>query len=404
MRPASRDLCHLCKGTQNLCGLGYCPLLAKLRVQKKLPEMRIKKEVFGPTPPGFFVGGHGYPEVYWGPTVSLNNEEAWKMDSPDKWYGLPFDKIVELRSSLVRSATRSRVNDFSSRYLDRAQDAILSVKTVDVEMKFKRELRAQLVFSSDVQPMGPSAPLDSFKVVDNPKVPWRVDQLVGERVKAVDAVKELWGSGESNYYLTKLLSAGVLGRNEHRKMVPTRWSLTAVMDMVAKHLMEKIRYYPEIGEYRIYSSEYLHNHYEILLMPGMWEYEDFEAWAPGSIWAGGSHDFRIVEEHEPFQGRTRYADKERGGYYAARLGICEGLDVIRRQARAIVFREIYEGYVVPVGVWQVLEGARHAMRGKPKKFSSRQEALDYLKTRLRIPIPNYFKESRILRQRRLTEF
>lgn len=366
--------------------------------------MKVKREVFGPTPPGFFVGDHGYPEVHWGPMVSLSNEQAWMLDSPDHWYGMPFDKIVELRSSLVRSSRRSAVNDFNQPLLTRAQDVILSVKSIDVEMKFSREPRAQVVFSSDLQPMGPSAPLESFTVVENPKVPWRVDQLVGERVRSVDAVKELWKSGESNYYLTKLLSAGVLGRDEKRRMVPTRWSITAMDDMLAKDMMKKIRGYPELNEYRVYSAEYLFNHFEILLMPGKWEYENFEAWAPGSIWAGGARNFQISEEHEPFEGRTRYADKERGGYYAARFGVCEGLDRIRRQARAIVFREIYEGYVVPVGVWEVRENARQAMRNQPKRFTTKEEAFAYLSTRLRIPITEYFKESRILRQARLSEF
>ena len=148
----------------------------------------------------------------------------------------------------------------------------------------------------------------------------------------------------------------------------------------------------------------MYNHFEILLMPGKWAFEQFEAWAPGSAWDEGKRTYNIEHEYEPFEGRTTYAEEEGGGYYAGRLGVVEALAKRERQARAIVFREIGREYNVPVGVWEVRQNARHAMSSVPKRFSTFSDALEHLSGRLKIPIAEYKCRSRILPQTRLVDF
>jgi len=290
--------------------------------------------------------------------------------------------------------------------LEKAQDAVLSVKPVDAEIVFAHKPHFNMDFSHFLQPMGSSAPLKDFTVCDNPVVPKQVDELIEEKVKASTAAGELYdnGRGHDVYYLTRLLSAGILGRQGSQKLVPTRWSITAVDDMIAKQMLEKVRQFPEISDYQVYSSEFLYNHFEILLMPGRWEFEQFEAWAAGSFWDLGKPIYNIEHEYEPFEGRTAYADQEGGGYYAGRLGVVEALARRGRQARAVIFREIGSEYNVPVGVWQVRQSVRHAMEQVPKRFSTLSDAREYLSTQLKIPITTYLKKSQIMSQQRLTDF
>lgn len=206
------------------------------------------------------------------------------------------------------------------------------------------------------------------------------------------------------YYLTGVLSCGALGANERKKMVPTRWSITAVDDILGKYLMSRIRTYPSVNDYLVYSNTYLENHFEILVAPGSWEFEQFEAWAPKTLWTMHSDEPVIAYEHEKHGGRWDYALNEGGGYYAGRFAVAEAMDNMHRQGRVIIFREIYEGYVVPVGVWEVRENARKAMQNPPKKFSSLKEALIDVSTRLRIPMKKYLEKSEILQQKRITDF
>jgi hypothetical protein len=393
------NLCAVCKGTKMLCGLERCPKLAKAMLQLEAAP-KIKESMSGPSPPNMFVGSFNYPQVSWGPMIALDSGIS---DSPADWYGFSYDEIIRNRSMVVIG--RKDEGIFSkSRMLEDTQEAAMSIRPVDMEAQFTRKPVYEMKFSSVMQPTGASAPLKELKVTDNTRIPKKVDELVDEGVKAVDAATELFTGGFDNYYITKLLTAGVLGRKDNRKLVPTRWGITATDDMLGKQMMEKIREFPQIEEFRVYSNEYLYNHFEVLLMPGGWEYEGFEAWSPSTIWGAGGGKFAVTEEYEPNWGRTTYADKQAGGYYAARFGVCEGLARMGRQARAIVFREIYEGYVLPVGVWEVRENARHALMNAPKKFGTLNDAIEHLKTRLRVPFGEYRKQSRILPQSRLTDF
>jgi hypothetical protein len=144
------------------------------------------------------------------------------------------------------------------------------------------------------------------------------------------------------------------------------------------------------------------NHFEILFIPGKWEFENFEAWAPGTLWTRGLSKPEIIEDYEPHYGKKDYSIQG-GGFYASRLGITEFLARKERQARVIVFREIYSGYQVPLGVWVVRENVRNALKNL-KKFSNLQEALEEISTRLKNPIQSYLKSSKVLTQKRLGEY
>ncbi|MBI5158701.1 hypothetical protein HY992_01135 [Candidatus Micrarchaeota archaeon] len=403
MHPEAR-MCLTCKGGRNLCGLGYCPLYEKMKIQAPISKS-VGEEVFGPCPPNLFVGRHGYPRVSWGPMVDVSETATTSCsnDDPKTWKNLSYSELISIRSNVVRSESTLDVNSTSKLLCD-AQEAVLSVKPVDVEVTFSRKPKMEVSFSPITQPMGPSGPLKSFRVCENPVIPKRVDEVVEERMLAVEAAGLLWNSGFDVYYLTKILSGGILGKEGQRKMVPTRWSITASDDIVAKQLMQEIREFEEVKEFMVFSNEYLHNRFEVLLMPGAWEYENFEAWAPKTLWTEGAKAFELVEEYEGFGGRTKYAEKEGGGYYAARIAACEALAKMKKQARVVVFREVYEGYVVPLGVWQVRENVRQAFEKPARKFATREEALKDIAGRLRLEMKEYAKQSVVLRQRKLSEF
>lgn len=392
-------ICVLCKGTKKLCGADFCPKLKKVYFEMDLSK-NIKESIFGPSPPNMFVGSYGWPQVNWGPMVSLEHID----DNPSQWYGKPYEEIIKQRSLLLTGRKKAHIMERKDKNLKEAQDAIMSIKTLDMEITFKRKPNFNLNFSSITQPMGGYAPLKDFKVVDNPKIPKKVDSIVGEKkMLAQDAIFELNDYGLNEYYLTKLLSGGLFGYTERKKLVPLRWSITAMDDILGKKIIEEIKYFNSISDYYVCSSEYLDNHYEVLLMPGNWEFENFESWAPGTLWSEDATNVFITEEYESFFGRKGYADKQVGGYYASRFGVCEGLKSINKQARVIVIREIYEGYQIPVGVWQVREGIKHAMQNK-KKFSTLNDALNYMNSKLRIPIKKYKAQSKILKQKRLFDF
>ena len=368
------------------------------------PSLNIKSAVdklgtsfFGPSS-SIFVGSYGYPDVLIGPMGSMNYSK--EQDDPKQWFGKGYYDIIKLRSSLLRSKNQQNVK-LSSRFIENNQELALAKRPTDIELDFKNKPSHKMTMSSYIQPMGPSVTVEKLKLTQNPKIGRKVDKIVSDDLNAGEAAFSLYNTGEDVYKITTILSSGALGID--KKLVPTRWSITASDDIIGKELIKKIKSCPLGEEYLVFGSSYMDNHFTILLIPGSWEFENFEAWSPGSNWSF-SDTVDIAVEYESYNSRTKYPKSEVGGYYASRLGIVEGLMKMKRQYKAVVFREIGSDYTIPLGVWVVRETARKAFDKEPKRFETRESALNYIKANVTIPFNEYQKRSTILQQKNMRDF
>ncbi|MFP3949625.1 MAG: hypothetical protein ACLFUZ_00825, partial [Candidatus Micrarchaeia archaeon] len=359
-------------------------------------DQDIKQDLFGPSNE-VFVSSANYPDVSWGPVVSLSDYRGAR-----ELYEQGYERVVEARAAMVKGKRFGGLRPHR-RSIRETAEAAISTRPVDLEVNFSRKPKYDMRFSSLVQPTGASAPMRKLRVCDNPKVPRKVDSILEEKMKARSAAIELYRKGMDNYYISSVLSVGKLGLEENRIMVPTRWSITATDDMLGKHIMQRVRDFKQLNKVWLFNHSSFSNHYEIMLIPGKWEFENFEAWCPNTLWNPRGSKARISKEYEAFRGRSKYAKSQAGAYYSVRLAVLEFLERIGRQARVVAFREVYEGYQVPVGVFQVRENARDAM-DNPERFSSVGEALGVAAGRLRIPVGDYLKKSSILGQKNLLEF
>lgn len=394
------NMCLMCKGGRALCGNTRCPLLSKVEAMPKVMSQMKSREFFGPST-SIFVGRVGYPNVNVGAVGALGHKEL--VDSPEELFGMEYNKVIELRSLTLRSKVSENVKS-KSKMVEDNQLLAMASKPTDIEMNFKKEPTYKFSFSDVSAPMGPSALLDKMKIIDNIKISRKVDYIVNDDLKSQDQCYSLYQVGIDIHKVMNILSSGALGTDENKKMVPTRWSITAFDDMIAKRLIDSIKDFPEINGFEVFESEYLGNHFVIILMPGKWEFENFEAWSPGSTWAQGAKEVQVVGEYEPFEGRKDYAELQAGGYYASRFSIVQHLYDAKRQARVIAIREISEKYVVPLGVWVVRSTVKNAFENSPVKFDSLKKALDYAGTRIGLPMNQYITQSKLLRQKRLFDF
>jgi len=340
------------------------------------------EDIAGASPPSVFVGRIGYPYVYAGPLVPPVHEDTSIYDLPEFWLGKTIDEIVGFRSMLIRGKHRVHVRQFeeAGKIIERTRELALAVNPVDVELLLKKKPRGFILLDDEVQPFGPSAPIKDL-LVGNARWDHQIEKGYRDTdLKAANAVREIYDKGVLVTKIQRAFSVGAFGLKQNRRLVPTRWSITAVDSILSKDLMEKVKTYPEINEYQIYESHYLDNIFEVLMIPSAWSYEAIEAWYPGTVWNPQGTNIVMFGDWEGHDGRTTYA--EIGGcYYAARLAVCERLVKDRRQATAIVLREARPGYIMPVGVWQVRENVRNAMRQKPYNFNTLDEALRFLASR-----------------------
>ncbi len=392
--------CLKCKG-RGFCGRSFCSILAKSEALFKVKQMDFKADFSG-TSPTPFIGHHGYPFLNVGIlSVPDKKEDVWEYDAPKYWadnnYEIP--QIIDFRSALLNSRFKAHAQD-KNKLLEVSQEVGMASAPVDVEVSLQDKPKFRLNTDAYTAPMGPNAGLKKAEITSNPKVHTKVDKVVSDiDLKANDALIYLYDNKFDENFLTRLLSVGILGIRKNRKLVPTRWGITATDDMIAKHLAEQVRQYKEIN-YQAYFGSYLGNYYLILLFPEKWSYELFETYLPQSSW-NVSDEINFTTDYEGYDGRKSYAENCAGGYYSVRLAILESLSELKRQGNVLVLRFITGEYAVPLGVWVTREAARKAMASKPIEFSDRELMLKYakalIKKKFNYDLDNLLKESIILK-------
>lgn len=389
-------LCIRCKG-KGLCGRPRCPILEKFRSLQSISPSISGDSVFGASPPALFVGSYGYPRVSAGPLIpSLAREdEALLLEDPSAWGNMQIEDIISMRSRMVRANTNLHIKDAQSKknpLLMKAQELALSRKPVDTEAWFFKVPKQELKFDAVLTPMGPSGLMKNFELAENPAVPKKVDYLVYDTdALAKDAVSELLKSDVSTEHITRLFSIGLLGKK--RKIVPTRWSITAVDDMAGKEISDRIIDFPWVSDIKLFSGTHFGNHFEILILPRAYSFELIEAWLPRTVWSGESS--WIGEDSEDHEGKKGYSPLA-GGYYASRLPVLEYLTEIKRQASVFVLREITPDYWAPLGVWVVREGVRKALQNPPDIFESLDSAISTLADRVKTPKIEWIQQAKLL--------
>ncbi|MBS7248250.1 MAG: Nre family DNA repair protein [Candidatus Jordarchaeales archaeon] len=405
-----REICVLCKGSRLLCGKPRCPILMKMQYLVPVKDSVLKQDISGSSPPSFFVGHFGYPRVFVGPMLPpVAGEDTIIFDRVEEWFGKSIEEILGYRSLLVRGMIKTDVKGKWERILLDAQEAAMSFKPVDMEVLLERKPRFRVEFDSHSQPMGPSAPLKNLKVVGELVVPRSVNRVVGDTdLKASEGVVQLYLEGMPVSYISRLFSAALLGVERDRRLVPTRWAITATDDIVSRKILSKVKTYSEIDQILVFKESYLDNHFVILMIPHAWSFEQLEAWYPGTAWLLKGRRPIVVGDYEGYRGRKDYASNVSGAYYAARLAVAEYLDRIKRQALVIVFREVRPGYIMPLGVWVIRETVRSALNREPRVFDEISEALKYVKENLKLEWDYWRTKSRLLelllKQRTIKEF
>lgn len=379
-------------GHRALCGVRPCPLLMRAKAMAKIDDAFTGTELTGASPPSVFIGETGYPKVLAGPLIPpVRVDEAPLMERPDLWLNHTIDEILALRFSLVRTKKYTAVDAAVNppRDLAETQTLALSDSALFSEASLLKKPSFTSVFSDRTLPIGPSAPLRDFRLEDNPKIPKSVDRITSDTdLKAGSGVMDLFEDGIRQEHITRLLSVGVLGQKKKRRLVPTKWSITAIDDIVGRRLHKQVLRFPSINDFLVSIDHALGNTVAILFFPSGWQFEAMESWL-------GGLNPTIINDYEFGKGRKDYAKYVVGAYYATRLPALEYLVSIRRQSGVIVFMEIDPQIWIPLGVWRFREIAKRALEKGVKKFQSMDEATAEIGKYLRNPLHRWLNKSKL---------
>lgn len=396
----------------------------KFKDIEQVPYLKVNKQFkqnFVGSSPAPFIGRYGYPHINIGFLSPQFVGEMTAYDSPRLWNqkNAAIGNIASMRYSLVNSRTKGNVTDARSQFgkcnnkiLEICQEVGMAKKAVDLEVNLKKVPKLNLKSEKEIIPFGPASQLKKARITANTKVDQRVEKIVADTdLKSAPAVVNLYKKGFEENFLTKLISVGNLGLKKNRKLVPTRWSITAIDDTVGKQLIKEIKDY-SVGNYHLYFAGGWGNYYLIFFLPEVWSFELFEMYLEykRNPWSKQGNFYST--DYENYNGRKNYAQECAGGYYAARLSILEKLKALKRQGSCLVLRFISSEYNIPLGVWVCREAARKSLQERVLTFSSQELMFKYaqelIKRKFSFDLNLLLKESKLLKsnkeQQKLTCF
>jgi len=353
--------------------------------------------ISGSSPPSIFVGSYGYPKVGVGPMLPPIHGDTTLLDSPELWLGKTLEDIVNFRLSLVRGIEKISIQNTQGRFIENLHEVAMSSHSIDTDLQFHKTTLPVTTIDGESAPFGPVGDIKSAKFFGT-----RSDKSI-ERVyydhdlKAQDAVLTLYNKGIDISKIQKCFSIGMLGKK--RKLVPTKWSITATDDIISKSLVSEILEFDLLDSCRIFSHDHLGNMFSVILFPHRWLFEMQEAWHDENKIGFGfdSEDARGID-HPPAIA---------GAYFAAKLGVAEYLVQEKLQAAVLVLREIRPEYAVPVGVWQIREAIRAAMKKEPYIAGNFIDGVNFASKRMSIGKSEWLSRGRLLKmlkQKSISEF
>ena len=296
------------------------------------------------------------------------------LDTPEKWLGKNLEEIVNYRLNLVRGVKKTGIEETSGRFIESLHELAMSSGSIDSEIKFLKNPVPFPSMDGQNAPFGPIGEIKSTKFSPNSSIKSIETAYYDTDLKAEDAVMKLYNSGIEISKIQKCFSIGMFGKN--RKLVPTKWSITATDQIISNDLMNDILEFDIIDQYDVFNFDHLGNIFSIILFPHRWLFEMQEAWHDKNyIGFGSDYENAIGIDHPP---------SIAGAYFAGKLAVTEYLQKIKKQSGVMIFREIQPEYAVPVGVWQVREGIREAMKRHPQEVNSLIEAIDLATKRMSI--------------------
>ena len=353
--------------------------------------------ISGTSPPSVFVGSYNYPKVFVGPMVPPIHGDTSLLDSPENWKGKSLEEIVNFRLNLVRGTQKLSIDKTEGRYIENLQEVTMSSKPIDSDLVFQKSVSSNISIDGESAPFGPVGEIKSAKFSGSTSVKPIERAYYDRDLKTQDAVMNLYNSGIDISKIQKCFSIGMFGQK--RKLVPTKWSITATDDIISKSLVDEVLDYGLIDSCKIFSYERLGNHFSVVLFPHRWIYEMIEAWYSNGVLGFGS-DFEDARgiDHPPAIA---------GAYFAAKLGVLEYLQEKKIQSGVVILREIRPEYAIPVGVWQVREGIREAMKQVPIIANDFDHALNLASEKMSISKSEWISHgniSKLIRQKTISDF
>jgi hypothetical protein len=358
---------------------------------------------FGSAP---IVGEKNYPFLA---THNISNiDKKTSFFETGKLVKKTYDEILPLKAkSILGTTQKNYIKKPKARIVEELRDIYKSKTAIEMQSSFEKELRFTKIVSSKVAGvMGSQNELTKLEAQENTKTSNKIEKYTENDIKAKEAIISLYEKGVNEHQIINLLALGSFGIELNRKLVPTKWAISAFDQTIDNYLHKKILKYNLLNQFEVYQDYDKGNDFIIILMPNTYSAEIVETWDLGESAeqqeqksTDKSHLFGVVtqdkkvkidkwntgkriiieQDYVSINNKLKTKDPQcAGGYWATKSPINRFLDKRQKQASYLSIRFI-DNYDIPLGVVFVRECARKALTNCIFKSSSQKEVEEFIK-------------------------
>jgi len=238
--------------------------------QMQLGHISNLRHVTAYSPPGITVEAAKYPMMTAGILASTDAQEYLSIyDHPESWCGLNRETILAMRRELYRftipiNARAMEASDF----VEVLQMIALSVSPVAIEVETASLPPRGLSPLGGQLPASPKVKIQKVEIISDPEISKVAENITQQDLPASESAWKLLDYEYSLDQVARLMSVGLLGRTDSRRLVPTRSAYKAVIDGYINRSLIELTEQPKTSSFKIYSAELLDENFTVLLQPG----------------------------------------------------------------------------------------------------------------------------------------
>ncbi|MHA1864669.1 MAG: hypothetical protein ACTSWA_12935 [Candidatus Thorarchaeota archaeon] len=342
------------------------------------------------SPPGVIVEAAKYPVLMAGVLASTEPSEWLSIyDHPESWNGLARSEIMTMRKRLYRFAIPIDARAMEPRsIIDTLQTIALSVSPVAIEVETSNLPSRKISVLGGQLPASPSVNIKSINIVSEPEISRVAKRITEQDIPAAEAAWKLLDYEYTLDQVARLMSVGLLGRLDSRRLVPTRGAYKAVIDgFVSRSLIELIEK-PVASSFRLGMSELFGENFTILAQPGepQVDYLRIERTAEG------------LDHGVSIQGIKKITTDSKTSVFSDHARFSAFSDLVKRKesAHLTIFHFSRNNNNNILGPWLVCAGVRAALETNQVELDTKENALMVLKSLLAPDISVWTQDNPLL--------
>ncbi len=242
----------------------------EFKSQSRLESASRSKSLTVYSPPGLFIETFKFPILTAGVLASPESSEWLSIfDHPESWRGLERDAIFGMREKLFRFVlpVDSRKME-PSKTVKVLQTLALSVSPIALEVQLDGMLAPELQPIRGLLPCGPVINVDSIEIAAEPEISNVAHRITQMDISASEAIWSLLNYDYTIDQIARLMSVGLLGHFNHRRMMPLRSAYKATMDSIISRSIIELADCHRAVESKIQMATLYGESFTVLSIPG----------------------------------------------------------------------------------------------------------------------------------------